>query len=292
LAASYDDPIGCVRSYGPSLSADDPEISVIIRARDEAASIGRCLALLAAQGTAGGVEVIVVDDGSRDATTEIARDRGARVIALDAPRFSFGGALNAGAAQARGRLLVALSAHAFPRDERWLARLALTLRGPRVACASGDAYGPDGAPLSERIEQDAELARAHPGWGYSNGAGAFRAELWRERPFREDLPGCEDLEWSLHWLERGYVCIIDPRLAVEHDHTHDSVASIYRRARREAEGLAMFAGASNGRHGRLIGEWWSDRRFYDSALRARLSHRRAARLLGERAGRRRARSAR
>src|SRR5258708_15018719 len=85
LAASYDDPFECVRSYGPSLSADEPEISVIIRARDEAASIGRCLALLAAQGTAGGVEAIVVDSGSRDATTEIARDRGARVIALHPP---------------------------------------------------------------------------------------------------------------------------------------------------------------------------------------------------------------
>lgn len=274
----------------PELPADEPQISVIIRTRDEADSIGRCLALLAAQRGDDDVEVILVDSGSRDATTEIARDRGARVIAYESPEFSFGGALNAGAAEASGRLLVALSAHAFPRDERWLVRLARVFTNPRVACASGDRYGPDGAPLGARIEQDASLARANPGWGYSNGAGAFRAELWRERPFREDLPGCEDLEWSLHWLERGYVCVVDPRLAVEHDHTHDSLPAIYHRARREAEGLAMFAGGSNGRQGGLIGEWWSDRRFYGSALRARLSHRRAVRLLGEHAGRRRGRA--
>ena len=263
---------------------------MIIRARDEAASIGRCLALLAAQSASDEVEVIVVDNGSRDGTGGVARDRGARVIAFDAPEFSFGAALNAGAAEARGRMLVALSAHAFPLDERWLARLARVLADPQVACASGDRYGPDGAPLRARVEQDAALARAHPGWGYSNGAGAFRAELWRERPFREDLPGCEDREWSLHWLERGYRCVVDPRLVVEHDHTHDSLPAIYRRARREAEGLAMFAGASNGSQGGLIAEWWSDRRFYNSALRARLSHRRAARLLGEHAGRRRGRA--
>lgn len=263
---------------------------MIIRARDEAASIGRCLALLAAQSTSGAVEVIVVDNRSRDDTERVARDRGATVIGFDRPEFSFGAALNAGAAQARGRLLVALSAHAFPLDERWLARLARVLADPQVACASGDRYGPDGAPLGGRIEQDSSLARSYPGWGYSNGAGAFRAELWRQRPFREDLPGCEDREWSLHWLERGYRCVVDPRLVVEHDHTRDSLASIYRRARREAEGLAMFTSAANGSRGGLIGEWWSDRRFYSSALRARLSHRRAARLLGEHAGRRRGRA--
>ena len=142
--------------------------------------------------------------------------------------------------------------------------------------------------MTQRVVQDIALARAHPGWGYSNGAGAFRASLWRERPFREDLPGCEDREWSWYWLERGYRCVVDPGFVVDHDHTHDSLPAIYRRARREAEGLAMFSdGAADARG--LIGEWWSDRRYYGSPLRARLSHRRAARLLGERAGLRRAR---
>ena len=94
----------------------------------------------------------------------------------------------------------------------------------------------------------------------------------------------------MFWLERGYRCVVDPSLVVDHDHTHDSLPSIYRRARREAEGLARFADGAADPEGGLVGEWWSDRSFYSSALRARLSHRRAARLLGERAGRRRARA--
>ncbi len=269
---------------------DQPEISVIIRARDQDAAIGRCLELLARQRTDGlRVEVIVVDSGSRDRTAGVARSSGARVVAIAPDRFSFGRALNLGAADARAELLVALSADAFARDESWLGRLAEPFADPSVACVSGDRYGPDGEPLRERVVQDIELARAHPGWGYSNGAGAFRAALWRERPFREDLPGCEDLEWSWHWLERGWRCVVDPALVVDHDHTHDSLPAIYRRARREAEGLMRFAdGAAEPDRG-LLSEWWSDRRFYHSPLRARLSHRRAARLLGERAGRRRAR---
>ena len=277
-----------MRSYRPRL-ADELEISVIIRARDEAASIGRCLELVARQHGVGTVEPIVVDSGSRDATVAIAEAAGARVLRIAPDRFSFGGALNLGAAAAGGELLVALSAHAFAVDHHWLARLVEPFDDPRIACTSGDRYGPDGQALSQRIVQDIALARAHPAWGYSNGAGAFRASLWRQRGFREDLPACEDREWSWRWLERGYRCVVDPGLVVDHDHTHDSLPAIYRRARREAEGLARFAdGAAQTERG-LLDEWWSDRRFYRTSLRARLSHRRAARLLGERAGRRRAR---
>jgi rhamnosyltransferase len=263
------------------------EISVIIRARDQAASIDRCLALIRDQRTDGrAVELILVDNGSSDATIRLARIHGARVVEVPAPAFTFGGALNLGAANARGDLLVALSAHAFAPDSDWLARLLDPFSDPRVACACGDVYGPDGAPLRTRIEQAEELARRRPEWGYSNAAGAFRAELWRRRPFRSDLPGCEDKEWAWHWLQRGYSCVIDPSFAVDHDHTHDSLKSIYRRARREAAGFGAFLELPPYGRRELARDWWCDLRWYGSATRARLSHRRAARLLGVYAGRR------
>jgi rhamnosyltransferase len=268
---------------------ETPEISVIVRARDEAASIGRCLELVLGQRTGGrGVEVIVVDNGSRDATAPIAASLGARIVSLPAAAFTFGRALNLGAASARGELLVALSAHAFPRDPEWLARLAAPFSDAAVACACGERFRPDGSSLRAAVRVDAAALAAAPEWGYSNAAGAFRASLWRRRSFREELPACEDREWARHWIEQGYVCVLDPELSVDHDHTHDPVVSIYRRARREAEGLAAFLELPRYGIGSLAGDWWSDLRFYDSALRARLSHRRGARLLGVYAGRRRA----
>jgi len=265
------------------------QVSVVVRARDEAERIGRCLQLMRDQRLDGPeLQLIVVDNGSRDRTAEIAREHGAEVLALPRESFSFGRALNLGASHAAGAVVAALSADAFVTDPAWLARLMAWFADPQVACASGDRYDAAGRPLSEPLRQDHAMAQRCPGWGYSNGAGAFRAELWRRRAFREDLPGCEDKEWSQHWLARDYRCLIDPRLVVEHDHTHDSVLSIYRRARREAEGLAAFGDGLAPPPQGLLAQWWSDTRFYSSPLRARLSHRRAARLLGERSGRRRA----
>jgi glycosyltransferase involved in cell wall biosynthesis len=270
----------------------DTEISVIVRARDEAGSIGRCLELLQAQQgfSAGAVEVIVVDSGSRDDTAAIAARAGARVVSIPSSAFTFGGALNlgAGVAAASTRVFVALSAHAFALDSSWLVRLAAAFEDPRVACACGERYAPDGSVLGGPVRFDASVALAHPFWGYSNAAGAFRASLWRERPFRADLPACEDREWALHWIRQGHVCVLDPALLVDHDHTHDPVASIYRRARREACGFSAFLDLPPYGVRDLAHEWWTDLRFYDSPVRARLSHRRAARLLGAYAGRRRA----
>lgn len=264
---------------------DSPAVSVIVRARDEAPSIGRCLGLVGAQAGVGRPEVVVVDNGSRDGTAEIAAAAGARVVELAREEFTFGRALNIGASVATGEVLVALSAHAFPVEAGWLRRVVRTLEDPGVACASGDAYGPDGQALTGPVRQDLALARRRPEWGYSNAAGGFRAALWRERGFREDLPGSEDREWSWYWLARGMECVIDPALVVRHDHTHDPLREIFRRARREAEGLALAGAPLPSGPGALAREWWSDLRWYDSPARARLSHRRAARLLGSYAGR-------
>jgi hypothetical protein len=143
--------------------------------------------------------------------------------------------------------MVALSAHAFPRDQGWLARLSAPFRDPTVA---------------------------------------FRASLWRRRRFRGDLPACEDKEWGPLLAQAGYACVLDPSLPVDHDHTHHPLPSIYRRARREARAYGMFIDRSLYGPRELLDEWWSDLRWYDLGLRARGSPRRAACLLGAYAGRR------
>ena len=248
-------------------------LSVVIRVRDEARALERLLALLARQSQPH--QVVVVDNASRDRSAQVARAAGARVVGIET--FTFGRALNRGTAAAGGAVVVALSAHAYPRDTRWLARLAAHFVDPQVACAFGPERDARGRPLHEAVRQDEALYRAHPHWGYSNGAGAFRRELWEVRPFREDLPGSEDKEWALHWLARGKVCVMDPALAVDHDHEHDSLRDSFRRHAREARGYAMFLGPQPFDPLRA---WWTDQGWHRSLWRARADPRRAARLAG------------
>jgi hypothetical protein len=163
--------------------------------------------------------------------------------------------------------------------------MAAALDDPAVACAFGPERDWAGRPLAAPVRQDAALLRAHPEWGYSNGAGAFRTALWRERPFREDLTGTEDREWALWALEtRGAVCVLDPALAVDHDHTQDSLRQTYARAEREARGYAAFLDLPPFGARDAAREWWTDQGWHRSRARARLDPRRLARLAGKWAG--------
>ena len=108
------------RSRRPPLAAARPRerVSVVVPARDEAGRIGPCLAGLALDPDVH--EVIVVDDGSTDATAAIAAAAGARVIPTPPtpPRAHWVGkpwALQQGLEAARGDIVVALDADTRPR---------------------------------------------------------------------------------------------------------------------------------------------------------------------------------
>ena len=191
-----------------------------------------------------------------------------------------------GTAAASGEVVVALSAHAFPRRPDWLAGMAAPFADPGVACVFGDERDERGRPLPGPVRQDRARFDAYPFWGYSNGAGAFRRSLWEERPFRADLPGSEDLEWARWALGRGYVCVVDPALAVDHDHAKDPLRNCFRRYEREHRAFAMFLDLPPYGARDLAREWWSDQGWHRSRARARLDPRRAARLAGKWRGRR------
>jgi rhamnosyltransferase len=261
-----------------------PRCSVIVRTKNEAASIGLTLDLLAAQTAVDGMEVIVVDSGSTDATMEIVRAREVQLIEIPAAAFTYGGALNTGAEAASAPILVALSAHAFPRDREWLGRLLACFDDDRVAAASGEIFDWDDTPLAGARVQDLALAERNPYWGYSNAAGGFRRDLWEKHQFRADMPFSEDKEFAWHWLNQGWAVVIDPQLVVDHDHSKDPLPVIYKRSRAKWLAFSMYLPIDEYPLGSVVREWWSARGSWRSHTRARLSHRRAAALAGRYAG--------
>lgn len=97
-------------------------MSVVIPARDSARTLARTLGALSCQEVATTFEVIVVDDGSRDATSEVARRHISlvRLIRNESGQGP-GAARNAGVKAARAPVIAFTDADCYP-EPQWLAR--------------------------------------------------------------------------------------------------------------------------------------------------------------------------
>ena len=221
------------------MTGGSPQVSVIIRARNEGRHIGAALAALQAQRYPPGFEVLLVDTESTDDTVAIARRFGAAVISLELARFSFGRALNLGAEIARGDYLVHLSADAVPQHADHLSRLVAPLADPQVAATYGRQLPRPGACPSEArdlADWFPPAPRALPRPFLSNANAAVRRPVWQEHPFDEGVASAEDAVWAAGIVAAGYRIVYVPRATVRHSHpAWPSVA--YRRGRRDAQGL-------------------------------------------------------
>ena len=120
-----------------------PVYDVIIPARDEAATVGEVVR--AARAAAGAGTVLVVDDGSTDATAAAARAAGAHVIAARPPGEPGhkGRALAAGVAASTAARLVFFDADLLGAHPRHFEALAAPLAEGRFALSCGLLdYGP------------------------------------------------------------------------------------------------------------------------------------------------------
>ena len=237
--------------------------SVIVRAKDEAAAIERTLSALRAQTVP--VEIIVVDSGSSDGTVDIARRLCDQLIEIAPERFSFGRALNIGAEAAAAPIHFALSAHCVPHRDDWVERSCAYYADPAVAATHGDRGGPDRSPLrrpilvSRATLEEYGLPRANPMWGLSNHACSWRASVWREFPFSEELPASEDKEWASRVLEAGFVIAVDPDLYVDMSHRwRAGPLAYYRRQKKEWEAAAEIFDLEPYGPRSLVREWWSN----------------------------------
>ena len=124
----------------PFAAADPwPQVSVIVCTHNGERTLSQCLDRLHWLSYPD-FELIVVDDGSTDASAEIARAHGANLIQTEHRGLSF--ARNAGVAKATGEVIAFLDDDAYP-DPDWLHYLAAALRADGHAGVGGPNIPPE-----------------------------------------------------------------------------------------------------------------------------------------------------
>lgn len=112
-----------------------PFISVVIPARNEEKWIAACLESVLKDNYPH-KEVIVVDDGSTDRTSEILKRFPVTVVRNEKPAGP-SSARNIGVKEARGEIVVFIDAHCIVDDEQWIEKFLRFFRDPEVGAVAG-----------------------------------------------------------------------------------------------------------------------------------------------------------
>jgi len=183
------------------------------------------------QNTRYGYEVIVIDSGSSDDTLDRCRDYPVTVHEIAASEFNFGRTLNLGAELARGKYMVALTAHAYPANDNWLDPLVSALENddgiaaaysrqlPKSGCIPFEAIA-----LKKTFGDMPFIVSTPPlkarSVVFSNASSCLRKDVITRTPFR-DLPYAEDRDWAKRVLDRGHKVAYVPESSVYHSHSRN-----------------------------------------------------------------------
>jgi glycosyltransferase involved in cell wall biosynthesis len=195
------------------------KISVVLAVYNDAAHIAKSLDSILAQ-TEGDFELIVVDDGSTDATPEILAEyarRDARIRVIAQPNAGLTRALIRGCAEATAPVIARHDSGDLSHPDRFRRQLEL-MRGDvvLVACAT-EFVGPEGEPLYVvRVDPDetresllhAGAAQLHGIAGH--GSAMFRRDAYlRAGGYRSDFYFAQDLDLWVRLALLGRIAAVD-----------------------------------------------------------------------------------
>ena len=198
-----------------------PEISIIVRTKNEERWIGHCLAMLYQQNFSD-FEVILVDNASTDHTVQVAgRFPLGSIINID--EFLPGKALNDGIRRSNGRLIACLSAHCIPKNKNWLSTLRRNFE------SDDNLAGVYGRQLPLSFTEDVDKRDLLIVFGqdrrvqikdyfFHNANSMLRRDMWERFPFDERVTNIEDRVWGKSVISAGYHIVYDPDAAVYHHH--------------------------------------------------------------------------
>lgn len=187
------------------------------------------------------IETIIIDSGSTDSTTDIAKKYQVRLTYIDKKNFSFGRSLNLGCKFSKGEILVFISGHCVPTNSLWLSRLINPILNG-FEYSYGKQIGRDTTKLSEMQV----FAKQYPNTSSipqenffcNNANAAISRKIWKKYKFNEDITGCEDMELAKRYFNDGGKIAYISSAIVFHIHNEDWT-SIRRRYERESIALQI-----------------------------------------------------
>jgi glycosyltransferase involved in cell wall biosynthesis len=204
------------------------DVSIVIRAYNEAAQLEHLLTLIEGQQYDGHIEIIVVDNGSADDTPTVARRHGAKVVTLPQENFSYPKSLNIGIAAAHSPIVICTVAHAFPVSQRWISCAVRHFDDSRVVGVfSYSRSSKDGSIYDKLFDigywQTKLVGPTCVKWVHMGVFGAvniaMRRSVWDGHKFDERYgAGGEDTAWAEWAISTGYKVIRDPDFVVRHSH--------------------------------------------------------------------------
>ncbi len=201
-----------------------PLTSIVIRTKNEGTWLPFCLDAIFQQQNVK-IEIIMIDNNSRDNTTKIAESYNLKILKIK--DFLPGKALNMGFEVSKGDYIVALSGHCVPSNDRWLSNLLVEFDSDKIAGVYGKQLPV--ATSSPRDKRDLyttfgpERRIQHVDPFFHNANSVIPKKIWEKHPFNESVTNVEDRIWGKEVIAANYSLIYTPNAAVYHWHgiNHD-----------------------------------------------------------------------
>jgi len=201
-----------------------PSVSVIIPVFNGGAALKNCLKALKAQTYTGQIEIVVVNDGSTDESSRVAKTfKG--IILIEQENKGRAVARNRGLFGSSGEIIAFTDADCLPRPD-WLEKLVFSLlKENNPGLVSGSIILPLSANFWQRLD--------HQAWAHSIGPRAaagktlfgstanmclLRSVFDRVGGFDERLRGSEDSDLAFRVHKAGYENYFEPLAVVAHEH--------------------------------------------------------------------------
>jgi glycosyltransferase involved in cell wall biosynthesis len=216
----------------------DVTASFVIPAFNEERNIGRCIDSIRRLDCGGSkIEIIVIDNGSRDQTAEIAR-RNADVVDVH-PGRSVSWLRNHGARMARGKYLAFVDADCEVLPD-WLTRCLAALERSGPGSAVGNFYTlPPGATWVQRAWGSVKQQRESAVTFLPAGNFFVSRDLFTELGgFNEALVSGEDYDFFLRLRARAGTVLLDPRIISLHHEKRPTLRGTIRKEYWYGKGMA------------------------------------------------------